>query len=39
MQDLCITPAPPVKVSEHVGVSIFTPYLVSKFPVHPDIPQ
>ena len=32
-------PRPPVKVSERVGDPIFTPYLVSKFPVHPDIHQ
>lgn len=32
-------PRPPVKVSERAGVSIFTPYLASKFQVHPDISQ
>ena len=35
MQDLCINPRPPVKVSERAGDPIFTPYLVSKFPVFP----
>ena len=39
MQDLCINPRPPVKVSERAGDPIFTPYLVSKFQVHPDIYQ